>query len=146
MGAAQAIRQVRKRLGESQQKFSNRLGVALMTVSRWETGTTTPDPEKRLLVSQLAKGLELSEAAKALDPEDDSPDSEKSTTEVFAQIQISRNYRERLAKFVQSGKAKNLTKQQHEQVERNIKFLERGEKVLTECAEILRDAENEPDK
>ena len=32
------LRQVRKRLGESQVQFASRFGVATNTVSRWETG------------------------------------------------------------------------------------------------------------
>src|SRR5262245_29508283 len=39
---AQAIVEVRTSFGESQQKFSERLGVALATVGRWEIGDRHP--------------------------------------------------------------------------------------------------------
>ena len=38
------IKVLRIKLGLSQQAFSNRLGVGVATVSRWETGKTRPSP------------------------------------------------------------------------------------------------------
>jgi transcriptional regulator with XRE-family HTH domain len=38
------VRDVRKRLGLTQEKFASRLGVAFPTVSRWENGRTVPSP------------------------------------------------------------------------------------------------------
>lgn len=37
-------REVRARLGLTQEKFAARLGVTLPTISRWENGRTKPSP------------------------------------------------------------------------------------------------------
>src|SRR4051794_39269066 len=50
---AAAVVQVRNKLGESQQAFSNRLGVAIQTVARWETHRP-PSGEILLVLAQLA--------------------------------------------------------------------------------------------
>ena len=38
------IREVRTRLGLTQEKFAARLGVTLPTINRWENGRTKPSP------------------------------------------------------------------------------------------------------
>jgi len=48
-GSPELIRYVREHLGLSQSNFARQLGVALHTVSRWETGTIKPP-----LIAQLA--------------------------------------------------------------------------------------------
>jgi putative transcriptional regulator len=42
--SAKLVRDVRKRLGLTQEKFASRIGVAFPTVSRWENGRTVPSP------------------------------------------------------------------------------------------------------
>jgi transcriptional regulator with XRE-family HTH domain len=41
---SQAVAELRSTFNENQQKFSDRLGVALATVCRWETGDRYPSP------------------------------------------------------------------------------------------------------
>ena len=41
---ADLIREVRTRLGLTQEKFAARLGVTLPTINRWENGRTKPSP------------------------------------------------------------------------------------------------------
>lgn len=38
------IRELRRRLGLTQEKFAARLGVAFPTINRWENGHTKPSP------------------------------------------------------------------------------------------------------
>ena len=49
---AALIREVRARLGLTQEKFAARLGVTLPTINRWENGRTKPSP---LAVQNLQK-------------------------------------------------------------------------------------------
>jgi len=51
----QEIKQVRQKLGMSQQKFATKLGVGMMTVSRWERGIAKPSP---LALEKLHKLLD----------------------------------------------------------------------------------------
>jgi DNA-binding transcriptional regulator YiaG len=41
---AALIREVRARLGLTQEKFAAKLGVTLPTINRWENGRTKPSP------------------------------------------------------------------------------------------------------
>ena len=41
---AELIREIRGRLGLSQEKFALKLGVTLPTINRWENGRTRPSP------------------------------------------------------------------------------------------------------
>ena len=50
---AALIREVRARLGLTQEKFAARLGVTLPTINRWENGRTRPSP----LAIQNLRGL-----------------------------------------------------------------------------------------
>lgn len=38
------VRELRKRLGLTQEKFAARLGVTFPTINRWENGRVTPSP------------------------------------------------------------------------------------------------------
>ena len=44
---ADLIRQVRGRLGLTQEKFAAKLGVTFPTINRWENGRTEPSPLAR---------------------------------------------------------------------------------------------------
>ena len=44
------VKEIRQSLGLTQEEFAHQLGVTLCTVSRWETGKTTPS---RLAIKQI---------------------------------------------------------------------------------------------
>lgn len=48
------IRQLRERLGLTQEKLATRLGVAFPTVNRWENGHTQPSPLALKQIEALA--------------------------------------------------------------------------------------------
>ncbi len=50
-----AVKELRALYGESQQAFSNRLGIALNSVSRYETGESRPAARILLKLGQLAR-------------------------------------------------------------------------------------------
>jgi DNA-binding transcriptional regulator YiaG len=52
---ADEIRELRRRLAMTQQQFSNKLGVALSTVQKWEAGTFTPRGLSRRALRKLAR-------------------------------------------------------------------------------------------
>ena len=56
---AALIREVRGRLGLTQEKFAARLGVTLPTINRWENGRTKPSPlaiqNLRELIASMGK-------------------------------------------------------------------------------------------
>ncbi len=56
---AALIREVRARLGLTQEKFAAKLGVTLPTINRWENGRTKPSPlairNLRDLVASMGK-------------------------------------------------------------------------------------------
>ena len=61
---AALIREVRGRLGLTQEKFAARLGVTLPTINRWENGRTKPSPLaiqnlRALIVSMGDQGNDL---------------------------------------------------------------------------------------
>lgn len=61
---AALIREVRTRLGLTQEKFAARLGVTLPTINRWENGRTKPSPLaiqnlRELIVSMGDQGKDL---------------------------------------------------------------------------------------
>lgn len=49
------IRRIRHKLGLSQQKFSEKLGVSWVSVCRWENGKNEPKPETIDKILELAK-------------------------------------------------------------------------------------------
>lgn len=50
-----AIKRLRKRRLASQTDFGIQLGVSIMTVSRWERGTTKPAPRQLVALDDLAE-------------------------------------------------------------------------------------------
>lgn len=50
------IKELRKRLGLSQDKFAVRLGITVQTVRRWESGKTKPSPMAQRLLEEIGKG------------------------------------------------------------------------------------------
>ncbi|MCP6761668.1 helix-turn-helix domain-containing protein [Pelatocladus sp. BLCC-F211] len=47
------IRELRKRLGLSQEQLARQLGVSFQTVNRWENGRAIPSPMGMKLIEQL---------------------------------------------------------------------------------------------
>lgn len=61
---AALIREVRGRLGLTQEKFAAKLGVTLPTINRWENGRTKPSPLalrtlREVVASMGAQGKDL---------------------------------------------------------------------------------------
>lgn len=54
---AELIRELRERLGLSQEKFANQLGVSFKTVNRWENGHAKPLPMAQKLIEQKLRSL-----------------------------------------------------------------------------------------
>lgn len=54
---AALIREVRGRLGLTQEKFAARLGVTLPTINRWENGRTKPSPLAIRTLRELVAGM-----------------------------------------------------------------------------------------
>jgi len=52
---ADEIRELRKRLAMTQQQLSNRLGVSMSTVQKWEAGTAKPRGLSRRALDRLAR-------------------------------------------------------------------------------------------
>lgn len=69
MGIAGRIQKLRKSKGISQEELADRIGVSRQAVSKWESGQSTPDIEKIILLSEyfgtttdyLLKGIEPSD-------------------------------------------------------------------------------------
>lgn len=69
MGIAGKIQKLRKSKGISQEELADRIGVSRQAVSKWESGQSTPDIEKIILLSDyfgtttdyLLKGIEPSD-------------------------------------------------------------------------------------
>ncbi|MGC2660237.1 MAG: helix-turn-helix domain-containing protein [Bryobacteraceae bacterium] len=61
-----AVLALRKSLGESQQAFANRLGIALQTVARWETKGLPIDARTAFELAELADKLGKSEISKQI--------------------------------------------------------------------------------
>jgi len=51
------IRGLRRQLGLTQSQLAERLGVTLVTVSRWETGQARPNSLARKALASLAEGI-----------------------------------------------------------------------------------------
>ena len=49
------IKQIRKRLGLTQEQFARELGVSFITVNRWENGHAKPSPLARRCIELLIK-------------------------------------------------------------------------------------------
>ncbi|NEU14631.1 LexA family transcriptional regulator [Methylobacterium sp. BTF04] len=55
---SRTIREIRKRLAENQATFAKRMGVTQSTVSKWESGTQSPDTQSLLNLSEIS-GIEI---------------------------------------------------------------------------------------
>lgn len=53
MNMADRIQHLRKAKGFSQEDLADKVGVSRQAVSKWESGQSTPDPEKIILMSEL---------------------------------------------------------------------------------------------
>jgi len=49
------IKEIRQRLGLTQEKLAHRLGVSCYTVRRWEAGRTKPSPLAQKAIKDLLK-------------------------------------------------------------------------------------------
>ncbi|MCU0516118.1 MAG: helix-turn-helix transcriptional regulator [Oscillatoria sp. Prado101] len=54
---AQLVRETRRRLGLSQQKFAAQLGVSFQSVNRWENGRTQPLPLALKRIEELLQSM-----------------------------------------------------------------------------------------
>ena len=53
----QEIKQIRKRLGWSQERLARELGLSFSTISRWERGESNPSPAAQRLLNQLIQSV-----------------------------------------------------------------------------------------
>ena len=51
------VREVRQRLGLTQEQFASRLGVTFPTVNRWERGRTKPSPMAQKLLIKVVEQM-----------------------------------------------------------------------------------------
>ena len=51
------VREVRQRLGLTQEQFASRLGVTFPTVNRWERGRTKPSPMAQKLLIKVVEQI-----------------------------------------------------------------------------------------
>jgi transcriptional regulator with XRE-family HTH domain len=56
-GTAQLVRDLRRRLGLTQEKMAARLGVTFPTINRWENGRAKPSPLALKQIEDLLVGL-----------------------------------------------------------------------------------------
>jgi putative transcriptional regulator len=54
---AELIRELRGRLGLTQEKFAARLGVSFPTINRWENGRSVPSPLAQQRMEQVLRGM-----------------------------------------------------------------------------------------
>lgn len=54
---ADLIREIRSRLGLTQEKFAHQLGVTYLTVNRWENGRTSPSPMALKLIEGVLRQM-----------------------------------------------------------------------------------------
>lgn len=57
IGMAEMVREVRKRLGLSQEKFAAKLGVSFSTVNRWEHRRAVPSPMALKQIKELLERM-----------------------------------------------------------------------------------------
>lgn len=53
-----AIKELRQKLGLSQEALARRLGVTVLTVRRWEKGTCKPSPLALLRIEELMRQMQ----------------------------------------------------------------------------------------
>jgi len=54
---AQLVRDLRQRLGLTQEKFAARLGVTFPTINRWENGRAKPSPLALQRIKELLRSM-----------------------------------------------------------------------------------------
>jgi putative transcriptional regulator len=54
---ARLVRQLRERLGLTQEKFAARLGVSFPTINRWENGRSIPSPLALQRIQQILREM-----------------------------------------------------------------------------------------
>lgn len=54
---AKLIRELRSRLGLTQEKLAAKLGVTYPTINRWENGRAKPSPLAQRMIEELVRGL-----------------------------------------------------------------------------------------
>ena len=52
---AEEVKSIRDKLGYAQAELATKCGVTVTTVSRWETGKSSPDRRAQVILLQLAK-------------------------------------------------------------------------------------------
>ncbi len=57
MDPSALIKEIRRRLGLTQEKFAAKLGVTLPTINRWENGRTRPSPLALQNLRELVSGM-----------------------------------------------------------------------------------------
>lgn len=77
MGFNNKLYQLRKQKGLSQEELANRLNVSRQTVSKWETGDSTPDMEKLITISDFFE-ISLDELVKGKKSDLENRNSSKS--------------------------------------------------------------------
>ena len=55
---AELVRQLRERLGLTQEKFAARLGVSFPTINRWENGRSIPSPLALQRIEQILREMQ----------------------------------------------------------------------------------------
>lgn len=58
---AKKIRDLRSRLGLTQEQFAAKVGVTFSTVNRWESGKSKPSPLAMRQIEELRTGLDAKE-------------------------------------------------------------------------------------
>lgn len=55
------IKEIRFKLGLTQEEFAHKIGVSVSTVARWETNRKSPSPlaERAIIAFALAEGIEV---------------------------------------------------------------------------------------
>jgi len=53
----ESIRELRRKLGLSQEGLARKLGVTVITVRRWEKGTCKPSPLALLRIEEITKDI-----------------------------------------------------------------------------------------
>jgi putative transcriptional regulator len=53
----EAIRELRRKLGLSQEAFARRIGVSVLTVRRWEKGSSKPSPLAMARIEEITQRI-----------------------------------------------------------------------------------------
>jgi CheY-like chemotaxis protein len=71
LSSSQLVARIRERSGETQEALARRLGVSFPTVNAWERGRSTPRPNHRRMLEELAEQLEIRHTLTVLVIDDD---------------------------------------------------------------------------